>query len=116
MTAPIPAFDYGSITDEHKSVVVEIASLLRDKGLDPIANELTTRFKIVEIPKFDLHGSPFVSACKEAGIHGAIQGYIQEGLDANAIQYPVVSICDDIRNLDKLIPIIKAMELNESNQ
>jgi hypothetical protein len=63
-----------------------------------------------------INNSPFVVACKAAGLYCAIQGYIQEGQEPNIIQYPLVALCDDIRKFELLVPIMKSMELNESNQ
>jgi hypothetical protein len=51
-----------------------------------------------------LEDSIFVQGCAKANppVFVAIQGFIKEGEDDKAIQYPIVTISDDIRNLDKL--------------
>ena len=109
-------FDYGDIKPEHKEAATEITNLLRSQGQEMLAEMIKLKFKLVEIPKYNMDSSPFVAACKEAGLYCGVQGYLQEGEEPNIIQYPVVSICDDIRRLEKLIPVIKSMELNEGNQ
>jgi len=118
-TAPVtevPVFDYGALTEEHKAAAQEIAEYLQTQGLTDVANALRLRFKLKEIPKVSIDDSPFVAACKAAGLYCAIQGYIQEGLEPNIVQYPLVALCDDIRKFELLVPVIKSMELNESNQ
>jgi hypothetical protein len=72
-----------------------------------LAELVKQRFKVVEIPRYDINESPFIDACKEAGIFAAVQGYLQEGSDLEKMEYPLVSICEDIRKLEKLIPAIK---------
>ena len=112
----VPVFDYGAINDDHKAAAQEIAEYLQTQGLTDAANALRLRFKLKEIPKMSIDDSPFVAACKAAGLYCAIQGYIQEGQEPNIIQYPLVALCDDIRKFELLIPVIKSMELNESSQ
>jgi hypothetical protein len=109
-------FDYGNITEENKAAALEIATYLESKGLDDIANSIKVKFKIVEIPKYDLESSPIVMALKTAGIFCAVQGYVQEGIEQDTIQYPLLSLNADIRHFEALIPIIKSMEVsNEGN-
>jgi hypothetical protein len=79
-------------------------------------NKQPLTFKLKEIPKANIDDSPFVAACKAAGLYCAIQGYIQEGQEPDIIQYPLIALCDDIRKFELLVPIIKSMELNENNQ
>jgi hypothetical protein len=109
-------FDYGDIKPEHKEAVAEVISLLRSHDLGTIADMLKIRFKIQEIPKYDASTSPWVVACTEAGIYNAIQGFVQEGVEPNIIQYPLMAVCDDIRKLEKLVDVIKKMELNENTK
>lgn len=112
----VPIFDYGALTDEHKEAAQEIAEYLQTQGLTDVANALRLRFKLKEIPKMSIDDSPFVAACKAAGLYCAIQGYIQEGQEPNIVQYPLVALCDDIRKFELLVPVIKSMELNENDQ
>jgi hypothetical protein len=112
----VPVFDYGALTEEHKAAAQEIAEYLQTQGLTDVANALRLRFKLKEIPKVSIDDSPFVAACKAAGLYCAIQGYIQEGQEPNIVQYPLVALCDDIRKFELLVPAIKSMELNENNK
>lgn len=108
----LPVFDYGSLNQNHQDAAIEIAALLREKGHKELADLIVQRFKLVEIPKYDPNESVFVQACKIAGIYVAIQGHLQEGEPPNVIQYPLVALCGDIREFEKLVGVIRAMELN----
>lgn len=109
-------FDYGNISDENKAAALEIANYLDSQGLSEIATAIKIKFKIVEIPKYSLDASPIVEAFKRAGIYCSVQGYVQEGVAPNIIQYPLLSINADIRHFEALIPVIKSMDIvNETN-
>ena len=104
----IPMFDYGNITDEQKSAVVEIATFLESSNQHQLADVIKKRFKVVETPKYDITQSKFYQEAQKAGVFVAVQGYVQEGLDGDAMQYQLCAICDDVRNLDKFIDSIKS--------
>lgn len=104
-----PVFNYGDITEQHKEAATEIANLIANSGNPILADLVKQRFKVVEIPRYDVNLSPFIDACKEAGIFAAVQGYLQEGSDLEKMEYPLISICEDIRKLEKLIPAIKKL-------
>lgn len=106
--AVVPLFDYGNITDEHKSVVREIASFLEMSGQANLADTLKKRFKVQETPTFDINSSKFYQEAQKAGIFVAVQGFLQEGLDGTGVQYQLCAICEDIRKLDKFIDSIKS--------
>ena len=102
-----PVFNYGDIKEEHKEAAVEIANLIANSGNPMLADLVKQRFKVVEIPRYDINLSPFIDACKEAGIFAAVQGYVQEGSDLEKMEYPLISICEDIRKFQKLVTAIK---------
>ena len=108
-------FDYGNITDENKAAALEIANMLSGQGMNDVAEAIKLKFKIKEIPKYDIDNSPWTVACREAGVYCGIQGYVQEGTEPDIIQYPLIAVCSDIRNFEKLVKIIKNMELNDAN-
>jgi hypothetical protein len=103
----IPAFDYGSINETHQSAAKEIAGWLASLGHQEIAEELLVRFKIVKIPTYDVSQSKFYQYAKKAGIYVAGQGTLIEGQGKDAMQFPLVAITGDIRELDKFIDLIK---------
>lgn len=100
-------FDYGSINDQHKSAAAEIAELAEQAGNTDFAEMIRTKFEIKEIPRYDLTQSKMVRACAEAGIFCATQGFLQEGIGEDAIRYPLMAICEDVRTLEKLYDVIK---------
>lgn len=101
-------FDYGSIKPEHKEAAEEIANYVAGMGQEMLGDLIKTRFQIQEIPKYDMAESEFVQFCKQAGIYVAGQGYIQQGDGLDAVQYPMIAVCEDIRNMQKLVDVIKA--------
>jgi hypothetical protein len=102
----IPVFDYGNINKDHKDAAEEIANYLTELGQPMFAELIKQKFKVVERPKYNLEESPFIQSCRKAGIYCAIQGYTLD----NNIEYPLVTVCEDIRKLNNLHSII-----NESN-
>lgn len=102
-----PEFDYGSIKPEHQAAAEEIAKFLASQGQEELGELVKQRFKVKEIPMYDLSQSEFVKYCQEAGIFVAGQGYIVEGEGLNKMQYPMVAICDDIRRVEKIVDVIK---------
>ncbi len=103
----VPAFDYGSIDESHQIVAKEIASWLASLGLAEVSKELLFRFKIEENKKYDITQSKFYQLCQEAGVYVAGQGVIVEGEGKDAMEYPLVAINGDIRQLDKFIEFVQ---------
>ena len=67
-------------------------------------NSIKHRFKIEEIPFYNLENSEFYNYCTKAGLFCAVQGYIHENINTpDAVQYPIVCISGDIRTLEKLV-------------
>lgn len=93
-------FSYDEITEEHKDAALEIMNLLNQMGQPMIAEMIKHKFKIVEKPKFDLNNSPVHNSLTADGFFLAVQGYVGVGEGADAIDYPVVCINEDIRKLD----------------
>jgi hypothetical protein len=54
-----------------------------------------------------MENSVFYKLAKEAGIYVANQGNLVEGQGKDAMQYPLVAISGDIRQMDKFIEKIK---------
>ena len=108
-------FDYGSLTDEHKEAAGEIAKVLNEKGLESIASEILTNFKIKSIPKYDSN-SPFWESVTEAGMFAAVQGHtIEKDQHGNQMEYPLIVLCDDIRKFENLYNIIEKNIKNEKD-
>lgn len=102
-----PVFDYGNITDEQKNVVDEIIKILNQFDQPMIAELLRSKFELEPIKEFDLSTSKFVKYCEAAGLRLHIQGTVCEGEHPNKISYPILTLQEDVRHLDKLIDFIK---------
>jgi hypothetical protein len=100
-------FDYGSITDQHKEAVEEVANLARQMGNHTFAEFINHKFNVVEPKRFNVDDSEFYRLCKENGINMFLQGYHQDGIGPDQIEYPVVSITEDIRTMDAFVAKIK---------
>ena len=101
-------FNYDDLNDQHKKAAVEFLSLL-DKHKDPliVAEIVKKQFDLDPKPKFKPDDSLFVQACIKAGTYVNIQGHVED----DGVLYPVCSITDDIRKLDKLFGEIKNFEV-----
>lgn len=101
-------FNYDDLNDEHKKAAIEFLSLL-EKHKDPlIVTEMVKKqFNLTPKPKFKPDDSLFVQACIKSGTYVNIQGHVED----DGVLYPVCSITDDIRKLDKLFGIIKDFEV-----
>jgi len=104
-----PVFNYDEVTPEGKRVAEEIISLLEQKGDHITAEMLKVKFNIVEPPTYDIEKSPFTEVAVEAGLFVNVQGTVVD----DGVHYQIVSICDDIRNLEKIIPVI-AKKIDEN--
>jgi hypothetical protein len=94
----IPVFDYRSLNEDHKKAAEEIANILSGMGQPMLAELVKLKFEVIDRPKYNLNDSPFIDFCKKAGLHFTIQGYTID----NGIEYPLVTLCEDIRKLNKL--------------
>ena len=105
-----PNFNYGDITDEHKHAAKEIANLMEGMNQPMMAELIRERFQITPIPKYDFTQHPFVKACEKANLFCAVQGHVKDG--SGKMEYPVISISDDVRKFEDLFQII----VNEYSQ
>ena len=100
-------FNYGEITEEHKDAAKEIAGIVESFGNPMLSELIKQKFKVTEIPRYDLKDSKFAQACIQANVFPSVQGYVQEGTDLNKTEYPLIGISEDVRKLEKLFEIIK---------
>ena len=101
----IPVFDYGNIRPDHQALVRDILKRIdNNKEPEDIKNDLSVLFKLQGENEFDLEKSIFIKYAKKVNLGPAKQGHITVKEGSNIpINYPVISVCDDIRKLDKLI-------------
>jgi hypothetical protein len=107
----IPVFDYGSITTEHKKVAEEIIKILEQFNQPMLGELIRQKFEIAPINSYNLNDSVFLKYCEKANIKTTVQGFLVEGEDLTAVKYPIVSLSDDIRNLNEFINIIQNEKL-----
>jgi hypothetical protein len=98
MTEKINLFDYGTINSEQKKVAEEIAQLALQMNQPMLAELIKQKFKIVDIPLYDISKTNFINKCKEINVKPSIQGYILE----DNLKYPILCLNEDIRTLEKL--------------
>ena len=105
-----PVFDYGNITDDHKAAAEEIIGLLRQLGIDLPTRVIAERFKLVEPNRFDFTQTDFYKVCREADVFLGVQGFVVNHDDPQKVEYPIISISEDIRKLENLFHWIKSKE------
>lgn len=103
----VPAFDFGSINEQHQSAAKEISGWLKSLGLTEVSEEILRRYKIDPIPSYNLDESEFYQLATKAGFYVAGQGTLIEGEGKDKIQIPLVAISGDIRKLNDFINIVK---------
>ena len=114
-----PNYDYGNITDSDKKVVNEIIDLLNARGQVPcsmFAEELKTRFQIVEIPMKPVENSLWHQFTKNERIGLSVQGFRESKDDeGNKIRIPHIGFSADLDYLDEMIQRIakKVREIPE---
>jgi len=101
-----PVFDYGNIKPEHQALIRDVIQLA-PKDSHSFKDKLSVLFKLEQEDEYDLDGSPFMEYAKEAGLVPMKQGHITEKNDGNRPKnYPIISLCDDVRKFEKFIEII----------
>ena len=100
-------YDYGDITDSDKKVVTEIIDLMRQRGDVPcsmFAEELKTRFQMVEIPMKSIEDSVWGQLTKDERIGQSVQGYRQATNEkGEKIRIPHIGFSADLDYLDEFI-------------
>jgi hypothetical protein len=102
-----PVFDYGSINDHHQEAAEEIIGLLRQMGIELPIKVISERFKLSEPNRFDFLETKFAKAARQADIFLGVQGFVVNHADPDKVEYPVISISEDVRKLETLYYIIR---------
>ena len=100
-------YDYGNITDSDKKVVSEIIDFLRQREQVPagmIAEELKTRFNLVEIPMKKIEDSVWGQLTKDERLGQSVQGF-RQATDENGekVRIPHVGFSADLDYLDEFV-------------
>jgi len=108
-------YDYGNITDSDKLLVKEIIDLLRQRDQVPcgmFAEELKTKFQLVEIPIKKIEDSVWGQLTKDERLGQSIQGFRQV-TDENGKNFrvPHVGFSADLDYLDEFVNrLVKKIE------
>jgi len=108
-------YDYGNITDSDKKVVREIIDFLRQREQVPVsmvAEELKTRFQLVEIPMKKIEDSVWGQLTKDERLGQSVQGF-RQSTDENGekIRIPHVGFSADLDYLDEFVNrLVKKVE------
>ena len=91
-------FSYDSVTERDREVVEEV---LRELNLQDslLSEKVREKFEFTPTTEVPYENSIFYQLCKQNEIYISPQGFIKEG----NVKYPLLSICADIRELDKLV-------------
>ena len=100
-------YDYGNISDSDKKVVREIIDLMRNRAQVPcgmFAEELKTRFELVEIPMKKIEDSVWGQLTKDERLGQSVQGF-RQSTDENGkkIRIPHVGFSADLDYLDEFV-------------
>jgi len=108
-------YDYGNISDSDKILVREIIDLMRNRGEVPcsmFAEELKTKFELVEIPMKKIEDSIWGQLTKDERLGQSIQGFRQV-TDENGKNFrvPHVGFSADLDYLDEFVNrLVKKIE------
>ena len=108
-------YDYGNITDSDKLLVKEIIDLMRQRDQIPcgmFAEELKTRFQLVEIPMKKIEDSVWGQLTKDERLGQSVQGF-RQSTDENGekIRIPHVGFSADLDYLDEFVNrLVKKIE------
>jgi len=108
-------YDYGNITDSDKLLVKEIIDLLRQRDQVPcgmFAEELKTKFQLVEIPIKKIEDSVWGQLTKDERLGQSIQGFRQVTDEkGEKIRVPHVGFSADLDYLDEFVNrLVKKIE------
>lgn len=96
-------FNFGEVNSDHTKAVKEVCDILKSQNVDEsIIKDLQFKFKIKELPKYNLVESPFVKYCMDEGVAVMEQGNVTVKENGETKLYPVVVVCEDIRKLNKI--------------
>jgi len=100
-------YDYGHITERDKKLVNEIIDLMRDRSDVPcgmFAEELKTRFELVEIPMKKIEDSVWGQLTKDERLGQSVQGFRQATDEkGEKIRIPHVGFSADLDYLDEFV-------------
>ena len=98
--------DFNSLTEDHKQAAAEIRRVCLNLGYIEIADNITVKFGLKEIPVYDTADNEFLQSLERSDIKYSIQGYNRD----NDIDYPIVTLSEDIRKFEKYYNAISSTD------
>ena len=109
----VPNYDYGNITDDDRILIREICEQLEQNGNKSDSEYLKQQFQLKQAWQYDLKNSPFVKFCQNNDIRISKQGYMTTFQNNETREYPIISICEDIRKFEKLVSDIVNLKVTD---
>jgi len=93
-------FNFGQLNDDHKAAAQEILRVCRNLGYEEMVDNIQSRFELEDIPVYEIGDDhPLLVKLNSLGMSYSIQGYTRD----NGIDYPYITLCEDIRKFEDLI-------------
>jgi len=111
------SFDIRKKDESHNNLVNFMCDYLKENNIinETQYKKIKQDFWVEDIPVYDLNKSLFYQKFAiEAKYRVHVNGHVVETNKNNKIKYPVVSFCEDIRNLD--LVMVKLYEQILSNK
>lgn len=99
----LPVYNYGNITEDDKTLVREVIGMLENDKQYSTSQLLKERFKLNDVIQYDREDSVFLKYVNEMNLPVHIQGHSTQTKGDKTYHYPIFSMCDDIRVLNKLV-------------
>jgi hypothetical protein len=99
----LPVYNYGNITEDDKTLVREVIGMLDADKAFKTSQLLKERFKMNDVIQYDRDESVFLRYANEMNLPVHIQGHSTQTKGNETRHYPIFSICDDIRILNKFV-------------
>ena len=99
----LPIYNYGNVTEDDKTLVREVINMLDQDKQYSTSQLLKERFKMNDIIQYDRNESVFLNYANDMNLPIHIQGHSTQTKGDKTYHYPIFSLCDDIRVLNKFV-------------
>lgn len=99
----LPIYNYGNVTEDDKTLVREVINMLDQDKQYSTSQLLKERFKMNDVIQYDRNESVFLNYANDMNLPIHIQGHSTQTKGDKTYHYPIFSLCDDIRVLNKFV-------------
>lgn len=92
-------FDFSELNSDHKDAAEEILRVCRNLGYEEMVDNIRSKFQLEDIPIYDITDSSVIKKLKDYNIGYSVQGYTRD----NGMDYPYITISDDIRKFEEIL-------------